>query len=101
MPVARRVLGNNNETTIRIRWNYAEALYRNPAATLDDLGEAVTTLEETERAARRLLGGAHPTVSGIERNLRNARARRAALIACEGDVDALREALEAMTPGNA
>ena len=73
MPVARRVLGNNNETTIRIRWNYAEALYRNPAATLDDLGEAVTTLEDTERTARRVLGGAHPLTVDIEDDLQDAR----------------------------
>ena len=99
--MVRRIFGENHELTLKMRWNYAMTLYQDTGATLDDLGEAVTTLEETERAARRLLGGAHPTVSGIERNLRNARARRAALIACEGDVDALREALEAMTPGDA
>ena len=33
---------------------------RDDGATLDDLREAVTTLEETERTARRVLGGAHP-----------------------------------------
>ena len=44
------------------------------AATLDDLREAVTTLEDTERIARRVLGGAHPVTKGIEHNLPNARA---------------------------
>jgi hypothetical protein len=34
----------------------------------------VTTLEETERIARRVFGGAHPTVLQMERALRNARA---------------------------
>ena len=43
-------------------------------AALDDLGEAVTMLEETERAARRVLGGAHPTTGWIEAALREARA---------------------------
>ena len=43
-------------------------------ATLDDLREAVTTLEETARLARRVLGGAHPTTRRIERDLRKARA---------------------------
>ena len=43
-------------------------------ATLNDLREAVATLEETERIARRVLGGAHPTTLGIERSLQNARA---------------------------
>ena len=40
----------------------------------DDLREAVTTLEDTERIARRVLGGAHPTTTGIERDLRKSRA---------------------------
>ena len=40
----------------------------------------MTTHEETERAARRLLGSAHPLTSGIERDLQYA---RAALRACE------------------
>ena len=47
---------------------------RDPGATLDDLREAVTTLEETARIARRVLGGAHPTAVGIEHRLREARA---------------------------
>ena len=52
---------------------YAAALYHDPA-TPDDLREAVTTLEDTERTARRVLGGASPTTVGIERDLQNARA---------------------------
>ena len=44
------------------------------SATLDDLREAVTTLEEIERIARRVLGGAHPTTTGIEIALGKARA---------------------------
>ena len=43
-------------------------------ATLDDFREAVTTLEEAERAQRRVLGGDHPVTTAIERDLRNARA---------------------------
>ena len=53
----------------------AEALYSDGGAALDDLREAVTTLEETERTARRVLGGAHPTTSAIEEPLQHARAR--------------------------
>ena len=53
---------------------YAQALYQDPGATLADLREAVETLEDAERTARRVLGGAHPTVVGVERQLRNARA---------------------------
>ena len=55
-------------------WNYAEALYKDEAATLDDVREAVTTLEETERTARRVMGGAHPLTVDIEDELRDARA---------------------------
>ena len=53
--------------------NYTEALYRDTGATLDDLREAVTTLEETERIARRVLGGAHPLAAEIEGDLQDAR----------------------------
>ena len=74
LPVARRALGENDETTLRMRWFYAEALREDPSATLDDLREAVTTLEETERIARRVFGAAHPTTVHIEGDLQNARA---------------------------
>ena len=57
-----------------MRGCYAEALYRDPDATLDDLRESVETLEETSRTARRVLGGAHPVTAKIEHDLRNARA---------------------------
>jgi hypothetical protein len=70
--VARRVLSESNEITLKMRGNYAEALYEDDDATLDDLREAVTTLEDAGRIARRVLGGAHPITMGIERHLRNA-----------------------------
>ena len=74
MPIARRVLGESNELTLRMRWIYAMALYQDPNATLDDLREAVTTLEDAGRIARRVFGGAHPITAGIEEFLRNVRA---------------------------
>ena len=57
-----------------MRWNYARALCRDGGATLDDVREAVTTLEEIEPIARRVLGGAYPITVGIEKLLRTARA---------------------------
>ena len=57
-----------------MRWNYAEALYKDDGATLDDLREAVTTLEEVGPIARRVLGGAHPLAVGIEETFQTARA---------------------------
>ena len=50
------------------------ALYEDPAATLDDLREAVAMFEETARTARRVLGGAHPLTTKIEHDLRKTRA---------------------------
>ena len=67
------------------RENYATALYMDPGATIDDLCEAVVTLEEAEQIARRVLGRAHPDTAGIEGELRKARAALAAR-----DVEALR-----------
>ena len=74
MPVARRVLGESDQLALKMRFGYARALYKDKGATLGDLREAVTTLEDTERTARRVLGGAHPTTTGIEAELRRARA---------------------------
>ena len=73
MPVARRVLGQDIDLTLKTRWMYAVALYRATGATLDDLREAVTTLEDAERIARRVLGGAHPLTADIERALQHSR----------------------------
>ena len=74
IPVARRVLGESDDLTLRMRSNYVAALVNAGGATLDDLREAVTTLEDTERIARRVLGGAHPDTTRIENALRSARA---------------------------
>ena len=74
LPVARRVLSESNELTLKMRWNYAMALYRDSNATLDDFRAAATTLEETTQAARRVLGGAHPVTEGTECALQEARA---------------------------
>ena len=74
MPVARRVLRDGHRLALKIRWNYAKALWRDDGATLDDLREAVTTLEAAERTARRVLGGAHPLTSAIEDDLQHPRA---------------------------
>ena len=78
IPVARRVLGESNDITLRMRLLYAGALRHNPDATLDYLREAVMTLEDTERIARRVMGGAHPLARDIERTLQNAREALAA-----------------------
>jgi len=73
-PVARRVLGESHEITLKMRTLYAMLLYKDVNATLDDLSEAVTTLEDAERTARRVLGGVHPLTAMMENDLRKARA---------------------------
>ena len=96
--MARRVLGENHDITLAMRTSYASALYSDDGAKLDDLREAVETLEDIERTARRVLGGAHPITTGIEGALQNA---RAALRAREGSVKSVCEAIGAMTAGDA
>ena len=67
-------MGDNDALTLKMRWHYGKALYRDDGATLDDLREAVTMYEETERIARRVFGGAHPLTVKIGGILPKARA---------------------------
>ena len=78
LPVARRVLGESNQTTLMTRWNYAGAICNDTTATLAELREAVNTLEEVERTARRVLGGSHPLTRTFEDHLRDTRVALAA-----------------------
>ena len=48
-------------------------LYTDADSTLRELREAVTTLEDIEPIARRVLGGAQPTTTAIGYHLRSAR----------------------------
>ena len=72
LPVAQRVLGESSELALMMRSNYGMAVHKDDGATLDDLREAVTTLEETERTARRVLGDVHPITEGMEDELQDA-----------------------------
>ena len=79
--------------------------YAGPGATLDDLREAVTTLEDAERIARRVFGGAHPLTTGIDGALQNARAAlRASALSSKATEDAcsrLREEIARLKAENA
>ena len=90
--VARRVLGESNGLTLMMRHNYADSLYADANTTLDDLREAVTTLEDAGRIARRVLGGMHPFTKVIEDLLRRSRAA----LRAHGDVSSICEAVGAM-----
>ena len=96
IPVARRGLGESHNLTLTMRWCYAQTFYRDDGATLDDLREAVTTLEDVARTARRVFGCAHPLTGGVEDELRDARAALRARE--ESDVC---NAMAAMAPGDA
>ena len=74
LPVARRVHGENDAITFKMRWSLAGVIIAEPGATLDSVREAKTMLEETAPTARRVLGSAHPTTEGIEETLQCARA---------------------------
>jgi hypothetical protein len=80
MPVARRVLGENDDITLRMRCIYAQSLYEDDGATLDDRRAAVTTLDNLTQTARRVLGGAHPLTKAADQILQD---MREALRACE------------------
>ena len=73
-PVAQRVLGEANLTTLKMRRIYADALFLDAGSTLDDLLEAIKSLEDAVRIARRELGGAHPLAVRIGESLQNVRA---------------------------
>ena len=61
--------GRDVRLMFRMRSNYAAAFCKDNGATIDELREAMTSLEETRRVARRVLGGAHPVAGEIEENL--------------------------------
>ena len=61
-----------NESKTSLNSPPTPSIVQDDGATLDELREAVTTLEDTARIARRVLGGAHPVTKGVEGDLRNA-----------------------------
>ena len=78
MPVTRRVLKESHELTLSMRWAYGLALYRDDAATLDELREAVTTLESVAPTWKRIFGPVHPETPLIHGALNEAREALAA-----------------------
>ena len=78
MPVARRVLGESDRGTTKLIWNYAITLYRDDRATLDDIREAVETLESVAPLWKRVFGNAHPETPRVQGALKQARAALAA-----------------------
>ena len=77
-PTAQRVLGQRDKLMMKLRWYYATALYKDDAATLDDLREAVETLEAVAPLWKRIFGDAHPDTPRIQGALKDAREALAA-----------------------
>ena len=75
MPVARRVLGEDHDLTLSLRWIYANILSMNESTA--DLSEAVTTLESVAMSYKRVLGQAHPETPKVQSALQKARKKLA------------------------
>ena len=73
MPVARRVLGEDHQLTLSLRWTYASTLSHSESATVADLSEAVTTLESVAMSYKRVMGTSHPQTSRVQNVLNTAR----------------------------
>ena len=89
--VARRVLGKGNIDVVRLRWSYGLFLFRSPDATLDDIREAVATMEETYGTVRRVFGAEHSYTR--EMDPKDIRFAQAELRAREGKWRGISEAL--------
>ena len=70
---SRVVAASRRLASVAVVSSYARLLYRDPDATLDELREAVTTLDDAARIAQRVFGVANPMTKGIESDLRNSR----------------------------
>ena len=64
----------SGSTGIRMKKIYVEAFLLDRAATPDEFREAVTMIEDTERTAQRVLGGAHPFALDLARAVKVSRA---------------------------
>jgi tetratricopeptide (TPR) repeat protein len=73
IPVARRALGEGDVSTLRMRWIYAIALHHDNDAPLDNLREAVATLESVANSWKCILGHAHPETPKVQAALEEAR----------------------------
>ena len=62
-------LAHDAPRCVRCWTRYCDATYEDDSATIDDLHKSVKALEDLARTARRVLGGAHPFVLGIEGDL--------------------------------
>ena len=68
----RRSFGDDHVYTFRARSLFVRILYADPAS-IEDLREAVSIMEDVCRRGRRVLGDSHPEYHELQRNLATAR----------------------------
>ena len=64
--------------TFRLRRMYAQCLYQNDSAPLEDVTVAIATLEDLDRRQTRTYGAAHPQTGHTRARLAEAREKLAA-----------------------
>merc|ERR1712129_328270 len=75
LPEARRSLGSNHDSTLRIHQILANALRFDPEHTRDDLLEAEAILQDVAQRRRLVFGPAHPETRRTDTNLSKTRAQ--------------------------
>ncbi len=77
IPEAIQALGKDHDVTFRLKRMYAQSLYRNDGASLEDITTAIATLEDLDRRQTRIYGAAHPQAGSTRRRLAEAREKLA------------------------
>ena len=72
IPEAVRSLGKNHESTFRLQRMYAQCLFQNDGASLDDITTAIATLDDLDRRQTRTFGASHPQTSCTRCQLKRA-----------------------------
>ena len=72
--IADRFLGREKMLSLRLRWVYANSLTDSADATIDDLVEAVETLESVAKSWKRVMGERHPETVKVLNASKSARA---------------------------
>ena len=75
LPKSRKLLGEEDDITLGLRYSYAQALVYKPAPSLEELRLAVAVLEKLERTALRVLGPSHPKIPAVRQTLGLARGK--------------------------
>ena len=75
IPEAIRTLGTDDGITFRLQRMYAQSLYGNADASLEDVTAAIATLEDVDRRQTRTYGASHPQTESTRRRLAEARAK--------------------------